>query len=295
MSGSDALRRPGAPSLAWAPRSCNSADASPDSRGWRKDKHRRLTEEEPEDGEEKVRKPQKMQNPLKPPEAEVEEHNLIYLPDRCWCRHCVRRREMHHRELEDEACMPACRRSTRTCRSRERDDIGGGGSLEVHELAHLQEDRGHNLCGQEVGMDGQKECTTGVSKNHAKNCTCEHDVRRIAKNQQHCLDHLHRSKHNNGRVRTLAKELYQELPLNHDEDDDDLGNERQSLVQRHRSLHTTGASATNPKNAPEGGLRSLSLPPLLPLPLHSREERGDVCVEAVQRLSELVHPGVLLV
>ena len=63
---------------------------------------------EPDDGEEEGRKPQKMQNPLKPTEAEVEELNLTLLPYRSWCRHCVRGRgkEMPHRKLEDEAGMP---------------------------------------------------------------------------------------------------------------------------------------------------------------------------------------------
>ena len=58
--------------------------------------------------EEEGRKPQKMQNPLKPTEAEVKEHNLTHLPYRSWCRHCVRGRgkEMPHRKLQDEAGMP---------------------------------------------------------------------------------------------------------------------------------------------------------------------------------------------
>ena len=71
--------------------------------------------EKPDDGEDEGRKPQKMQNPLKPSEAEVGEHNLTHLPHSSWCRHCVRRRgkEMPRRQLEDEASMPEVRRSRR--------------------------------------------------------------------------------------------------------------------------------------------------------------------------------------
>ena len=103
--GSVRLQRTGPPSRTWAPRSFGSVGASRVSRGRRERKQRCKTErglqggwsecedgsEKPDDGEEEGRKPQKVQNPLKPSEAEVEEHNLTHLPCRR-CRHCVRGR-----------------------------------------------------------------------------------------------------------------------------------------------------------------------------------------------------------
>ena len=51
----------------------------------------------------------KMLDPMRPSQAEVDEHELTHLPYRNWCRHCVRGRgkESPHRKQEgQEATMP---------------------------------------------------------------------------------------------------------------------------------------------------------------------------------------------
>ena len=59
------------------------------------------------EGEAGERKPERMQDPKRPSEAEVKEHELTHLPYRSWCRHCVRGRgkALPHRSLRDEAGM----------------------------------------------------------------------------------------------------------------------------------------------------------------------------------------------
>ena len=57
--------------------------------------------DEEETGERHVKK---MQSPLLPTPAEIEEHNLTHFPYRSWCRHCVRGRgkEASHVKSENE-------------------------------------------------------------------------------------------------------------------------------------------------------------------------------------------------
>ena len=50
-------------------------------------------EEDLECGECGVRKPLKFQDPLKPSQTEIDEHNLTHSPYRSWCKHCVRGRK----------------------------------------------------------------------------------------------------------------------------------------------------------------------------------------------------------
>ena len=60
--------------------------------------------EEQEQGAEAGRRvPVKVQNPLLPSRAEVEEHELTHLPYRSWCSHCVRAkgRAADHRRQHD--------------------------------------------------------------------------------------------------------------------------------------------------------------------------------------------------
>ena len=66
--------------------------------------------EEAKDEEHGKRKIQKMQDPIRPSQAEVEEHNLTHLPYRSWCKHCVRgrKKELPHRveKAAEERTMP---------------------------------------------------------------------------------------------------------------------------------------------------------------------------------------------
>ena len=61
-------------------------------------------EDKGSDGDAGLRKCVRMQDPKLPSKEEVEEHKLTHLPDRSWCRHCVRGRgkEMPHRRVAEE-------------------------------------------------------------------------------------------------------------------------------------------------------------------------------------------------
>ena len=56
------------------------------------------------EGEPGDRKTKKMQDPKTPTRTEIEEHNLIHLPFRSWCRHCVRGRgkELPHKRVGEQ-------------------------------------------------------------------------------------------------------------------------------------------------------------------------------------------------
>ena len=58
-------------------------------------------EDEGESGERFVKR---MQSPLLPTPAEIEDHNLTHFPYRSWCRHCVRGRgkEASHVKAQNE-------------------------------------------------------------------------------------------------------------------------------------------------------------------------------------------------
>ena len=69
--------------------------------------------EEPEDvqhEEHGTRPIQRMQEPRKPSQEEVDAHNLTHLPYRSWCRHCVRgrKKELAHKldKSGEERTMP---------------------------------------------------------------------------------------------------------------------------------------------------------------------------------------------
>ena len=70
-------------------------------------------EEDREDAEvlrkEQARKPKFRKSPKKPTKAEREEHEVLHLPYKAWCRHCVRGRGRNrpHRKDEDEEAPDA--------------------------------------------------------------------------------------------------------------------------------------------------------------------------------------------
>ena len=86
------------------------------------------------------RAPERRNDPRKPSESEVKEHEMTHIPFRSWCKHCVR----------GQGVEEACRRSDRE----------GGGVPEVHlDFMFMGEEEGGKTLAVLVGRERWKKAT----------------------------------------------------------------------------------------------------------------------------------------